>query len=425
MCGTGVSTMATASWVLIGIAQASVALADMGSGSPPVTGFAPGAVFREYHWNGPWVNAIVWQRVTDPGATYPGAKEFLPNPVNSVEINDIDGAVYAEVCIELLQCHAGTTDKRIRLNGGEWLSIPEAINIPGGKPHRYQTMTYPVVEVPLHCLRSGTNTFELTAGDSGWGWGQFLIYGVTFRVYYAATIAHPTGQVTFPTEGTTLTENPTITAEASSPAGVKRVDFLAFYEDFNFRGDNVWRQWQYVYRYGEMQHHVGTATHSPFRVMWNTEWVPDQDKPMKLMARITDNNGVSFLTPAVDNVALERTGRSVKLCKPYDVPERWVSRGGNTHRCKVNITEDLERATAARLLLVTWDGKLTDAIGINERKLVKNIGGNHDLSFDEIPVPLEYLKPGVNEPYTYSATEHHGIEVNWPGIGLKVAFESK
>ena len=102
----------------------------MGTGSPPVTGFAPGAVFREYQWNGPWVNAIVWQRVTDPGATYPGAKEFLPNPVNSVEINDIDGAVYAEVCIELLQCHAGTTDKRIRLNGESGFQYPKRSTSP-------------------------------------------------------------------------------------------------------------------------------------------------------------------------------------------------------------------------------------------------------------------------------------------------------
>ena len=80
-------------------------------------------------------------------------------------------------------------------------------------------------------------------------------------------------------------------------------------------------------------------------------------------------------------------------------------------------------AVAAKLLLVTWDGELTDSIGVNERNIVKNIGGDHDLSYDEIKVPLMYLRTGVNVPYTYSATGHHGIEVNWPGIALKVVYE--
>ena len=46
----------------------------------------PGDVFREYLWQGPWVNAGNWQRVTDPGAA-----EFLPNPVNYIDIDDLAG----------------------------------------------------------------------------------------------------------------------------------------------------------------------------------------------------------------------------------------------------------------------------------------------------------------------------------------------
>ena len=81
-------------------------------------------------WKGPFVNAGNWQRVTDPDARHEGAAEFRPNPVNTVAIDDLDRAVGAEVVLEQWGGHAGTSDKRLRLNGNDWIAIPEPA-IPG------------------------------------------------------------------------------------------------------------------------------------------------------------------------------------------------------------------------------------------------------------------------------------------------------
>jgi len=389
------------------------------------SGFLPGAVFREYKWDGPWINASKWQRVTDPDATASGAHEFLPNPVNRITIDDLDNAVRAEVYIELLQCHAGTTDKRIRLNGSEWLDIPEAGAIPGGHPENYQTMTYPAIELPLDCLMEGDNIFELTNGGAVkymTSWGQFLIYGLTFRIYYSDDKPHPTGFVSAPLSGDEIVDNPTFTADVGG-SGIKQVDFIGLYDDFNYEGDNIWRQWHYVYRLGKIRHHLGTATEAPYSIVWDTSWIPDQDEPLQVMARIVDDTNLCYLTPAVEGIQLKREGRSVKLYKPYDVPEHWVSRANAKHTCKIDIVDDLDTAVSARLLMVSWSGQYAQKIGINDTTIVRSVGYLYDLSYNEIDVPLDLLSPGVNKPFTYSSTQEHGIEVNWPGIALKVVNE--
>ncbi len=297
-----------------------VVLSSIGGLCFAETGFAPGAVLREYRWYGPWVNASIFQRVTDPKASHSGAKEFLPNPVNRITIDDLDLAVKVEVCIESLQCHTGTHNKRIRLNGSEWLSIPEAEEIPGDNPECYQTLAYPIVEIPLSYVNEGVNTFELTTDGQkcyDFGWGQFIIYGVTFRIFYDESKNHPIGAITVPASGTTIGENPVITVAAASSDGIKRVDFIGFYEDFNYKGDNIWRQWQFALNNGFLKHHLGTVYNEPYSITWNTEWVPDQDKPMKIMARIVDDKGMQYITPAVEDIRFTREDRSVKL---YTVP---------------------------------------------------------------------------------------------------------
>ena len=111
---------------------------------------------------------------------------------------------------------------------------------------------------------------------------------------------------------------------------------------------------------------------------------------------------------------------SVRICRPYDVPKLWSSRAGKRHQCKVDVDGDLDGATAAMIVMVTWNGEGAEEIGINGKKVVDKIGKNHDLSHDEFPVPVEMIRPGTNRLHTFSRTEHHGIEVQWPGMVLLV-----
>ncbi|MCK4965529.1 VCBS repeat-containing protein, partial [bacterium] len=158
---------------------------------------------------------------------------------------------------------------------------------------------------------------------------------------------------------------------------------------------------------------------------WNTDWLPDQTKPIKIMARIVDKNNMCYLTEAVKNIQFVRKDGSVKLYKPYDIPERWATRADRTHTCKVNIGDDLSKAVSAKMMLSSWNGLHAEVIGINEKKIVENVGLSHDISYDEIEVPLNLIKQGVNTIHTYSSTRHHGIEVNWPGPVMKIAYKEK
>ncbi len=61
---------------------------------------------------------------------------------------------------------------------------------------------------------------------------------------------------------------------------------------------------------------------------WNTAWLPDQTAGgIKLIARIRDNNGIWYCSAEVTGLSIGRSGFSVKLYAPTDVPERAWAHG--------------------------------------------------------------------------------------------------
>jgi hypothetical protein len=208
----------------------------------------PGDVFREFVWRGPFVNAGNWQRVTDPNASHAGAQEFLPNPVNVIRSDDLTMAIGAEVTIELWGGHAGTSNRRLRINGGDWIAIGEPPGIPGDAglhpdPQCYQYFTYPSVTIPLDALRLGDNTFEFTSGGQtcfDFGWGQWGLWGAIFRVFYDADKPHASGRIVSPAGGPSFDDTLRIALAADPTVGaddaIARVDVMARYERLRLRG---------------------------------------------------------------------------------------------------------------------------------------------------------------------------------------------
>jgi hypothetical protein len=382
----------------------------------------PGDVFREYTWR----PEGKWQRVTGPDTTEPRAREFLPNAINEVVIDDLHKAVRVEAYVEMLLCHAGTIDKRIRVNGQSWIPIPESELIPrdwgtGPPCTEYQSMRYPEVEIPLEQICEGKNTFEFTCSGGtrlgGW-WPQWIVYGVTFRVYYSADKTHPTGRILSPASGATLKDAlVTVEVEASGPRPVDRVEVVGLYTDFNWEGDGNDRQWHYRYLYGEIHNHVGTSPKGQLPIEWDTQWIPTQDASISLAAWIVDESGMVCVSPAVENLRLARR-QTVRMVRPYEVPKAWSTRAGQTDEAKIDVIDDLSKAVDAKIVMSTWNGVAANEIGINGQKIVENVGKNHDQSYDEFAVPLEFIKQGANTVYTHSTTTHHGIEVQWPGMVL-------
>lgn len=387
----------------------------------------PGDVFREHIWR-----PARWQRITWPGVTDERAKAFLPNAVNTIELRDVKTASRVEVQLELLQSHHGTTGQAIRVNGGDWIPIPQPKNIPGSlgseaaPTESWLTMRYPTVTIPTSALKNGANTFEFTCAPGvglGKWWPQSLVYAAIFRVYFDEYLPAPVAPFKVVDEKPSRQSTIRITAEptAAKNRTIRRIDFFANYRGYDWRGENEYQGWHYHTAFGELRRHVGTAHAAPWQVEWDVRWLPAQEKPIQITARVEDNTGLIRL---MDPITLKtfRGMPNVRMFTAHKIPPHWQTRDKQRDTCTITLPPEAEKSAEAKLILATWNGAQAEEIGLNGTLLMRNIGFDHDLSYDDVTVPVAALKPGDNIFHTYSSTKHHGIEVLWPGAVLLVRF---
>jgi hypothetical protein len=392
-------------------------------GSVDAGGPQPGEVFREYLWTNTGGDA-------DGSLRVGGRLDYGGGPIELAGEFDLKHALRAEVVVEKLLCHDGTRGLEISVNDNAWIPIPESAGIP--RPQwQYMHHIYPIVEVPLAQLNDGGgNQVRLRVSDEHpWKWPQNLIYGVHFRIYYdPAKKPHPTGRLISPLPGAALGTQVTLEAEASSPNGpIRQVDFLGCYEDVNLEGDGQYTQWHYYFHRAVLTGHIGSATCAPWRFTWDTSWIPDQPQPFLLAARITDESGLTYFSPAVDDLTFARDGLSVELCKPDDVPKQWLTRKGE-HSQRFRVTGNLEHAVAARLVWVSWSPGYMEGLYVNGQSVIEREGPRYAYFVHRVPLPdLTILQPGENVLKTgmtpkYAGKMVHGMEVNWPGIMVLIQY---
>ena len=395
----------------------------------------PGDVYREYviHNDG----NLNW-RVTDPNAKHPGAQKFLPNPVLTLNVRDLIDAVRAEAVLDRWGGHAGTKDKRIRFNAHQWITVPELATTPEGHVSgRYHSQDNPVVAVPLEHLKQGDNELEGGIGPANDNhWGQWGLYSLILRVYYDPTKKeHATGRIVSPIAGTTFGENPTIRLECDS--NTENIDVLAWYDGYDEDGNGVYHEWHgtrfqpFRGKPADLKDHVGTvdASLGQHERIWNTRWIPDQQlHAVKLIARVHSNNDLIYASPLVDQLSLHRKGVSVKQYRAVDVPEAFSVRVNQIKSCRIPIdkSDNLDTAIDAVLHLRTWEAfdHHHEMFHLNEYPH-HNEGKNHHYDYDLLPIPIGELKIGDNTFTIHSKTEHHMLEVLWPGPAITVRFRVK
>lgn len=392
-----------------------------------------GEVYREYasHQGGDdW-------RVTNPEVSRERAHKHLPNPILNLSIRSLEGAVRAEAVLDRWGGHANTKRPQIRFNGNEWLDVPPPLNAPGNGDHeRYYFQDNPVIRVPLEHLEAGENTFQGTCSHvDPHGWGQWGMYSLILRVYYdPEKIYHPAGRIVSPAAGAAIGEHPVVRIEASSRAGVARVDVLAWYEGYDENGDGVWLDWHGGHFQplrgddADLGEHVGTLWRSPYEAVWDTRWVPDQrPRAVKLIARIQNCRGIWSVTEPVADLTLQREGQSVQLFRATEIPARFGVRKISTKSCVMPVPAEhnLGKAIEAGLHYRTWHGwdghhdpfRLNALVHLNE-------GKNHHYDYDIHLIEPGALHSGDNVFEISSETEHHMLEVLWPGPALTVRFHS-
>ncbi len=400
----------------------------------PVKGFSQkgpqaGDIYREYAVN---LKNGNWWRVTDPNARHAGAAAFLPNPVLEINIDDLKGAVRAEVLMDIWGGHAGTSGKKFRFNDSAWMDVPDVPTIPQ-RPECYMTEYNVILNLPLRYLKEGKNTFEGTSGGQicyNFNWGQWGWYVMMVRIYYGPGKSHAVGQITWPASGGTISENPEIAINPEDPGNVNKIQVIGKYYGYDENGDGLYFDWHRAYHGTEIEGHIGTLTQAPYQLTWDTRYVPDQDPAgISLVARIRDTNGIWFVTDVVDSIHLERPDSlSVKMYTSHDIPEKFTVRTGRTMSCK-NVIDMLVNAMSCRLYHRTWNAGDDHAAGGHiDKPLIINgssfkcYGKNHFFALSSVDVPVSILYEGINEIAYTSDTEHHGIEILWPGPAFIVRY---
>lgn len=389
-----------------------------------------GHIFKEFTYDKDHIRCALRSNHQKDGTlrpnNYPDMMEF------HLSIDDLDHAIGAEFFVEYWGGHIGTSDQKFKFNGNEFIPLPTIHNTPSDPQCYYRNILGAGVAVPLDHLKTGDNVMQFSLGPQtcySFNWAWYFLYAVTMRIYYDDSKPHPVGQITFPAAGDTLTENPRLAARASSPNGnITEVVFLGYYDDFDWKGTGEFRQWHFQYQYGTLKKYLGRVIRPPFEATWNSMFVPDQSDPMKIKAIITDETGMKYMTPEVENIHFNRDERSVKMFTSDDVPENFAVRVGRRKSCTITLPDNLEQAKSARLVLSTWSGATDDGarheIGVNDVKLSDNFGIFHSYSYKMLHVPLELLKPGSNEIYIYSDYHGHALEINWPGPALLIEYEN-
>jgi hypothetical protein len=115
------------------------------------------------------------------------------------------------------------------------------------------------------------------------------------------------------------------------------------------------------------------------------------------------------------------------LCKPYDIPKKWVTRSGEKQE-RFNMTGDLRKAVAAQLVWSSWSPGYMNGVYINDSKVFDNEGPKYQYFAHRVTLKdISCLKQGVNILKTGGTPKIdgkmvHGMEVNWPGIMVLIQY---
>lgn len=464
-------------------------------------GFGPGDVYREYPFGGRTDEC--GQDAVDRGdctsVRWNPRNIYDPQVLENPRFSQIDktNATRAEMAVEFWGGHIGTAQQQVSVNPNpanftpppgdpdglppglsnvDWLDIPQPQVAPGEKSVCYfrNVMGRSIVPIELGDLRDDQrNTFRFRGGrqdrdcQGTFSWGLYYIYAFRVRVYYNDSVPHPTGRITSPSNGATIGESPIITVDTSnSPVPVERVDLIAKYNDFDWDGNGVFREWQYRFEHYVdrledsdrndqdaqdgilLRRHVGSRISAPYVFAWDTTWIPDQDQPVELMARIRGTNGVYYMTEAV-SVNFERDGRSVRMftVDPEDMTENFgVRQGRTTKDTQINVTRanPLSGAARGRLEMSTWAGTPdfndsrernsftrinlngTEVINItrgsSQRNRLGRVYNYGDVELNLREEAFETIEQGKNEFEIISNRASHAFEIHWPGPAIKIDY---
>jgi hypothetical protein len=335
----------------------------------------------------------------------------------------------AELYLESWGGHPGTANKRVTVNGRSTYDLPRV-----GAEDGHCTYGYPVIQLGKTDLVNGWNAFQFALDLGHTFWGHMIIDEACLRV--ALTNGHPdlvkagldavaaTVRVTpraGPDEGFDLT----LDLPAAPAARVARVDFQGWYTGFDDNGNRRETDWHGFTKDKKPQGYLGSATQAPWSVSWDTSMLPAQaNVAVRAIVRFTDLPDLALVTAAAGGLSITpRAGVAVTLIAPPDLPGSFWSRARQLKSCSLVLDIDPSQIERAELAIKTWTGgagEVRDYFKLNGQFLPVAEGSKHVVQYSRLPIEPSLLRRGTNRVELLSDTEHHGIEIIWPGPALTV-----
>ncbi len=393
----------------------------------------PGDIFRDYVWTTPEESPYKFLRVTGDGDyrepvnhedVYP--KEFFTDGwLKFPYVIDLNDAVRAEIQVEKLLSHDGTRGLSVKVNTSAWLEFPESPSIPEPQ-YDYLYHNFPVVNVPLEFIKEEGNRLRFKVDSvQRFGMPQNILYGIHLRIYYDENKLHPVAEMDDISNGDKLDES--VDFKLKNISGkIEKVDYVGYYEDVNYEGDGNYLQWHYTFLRGEMQQQIGHSETAPFAVTWNTEWIPDQQKPFKAGAVLQGENGICYFINPVDDLSFDRD-YTVELCKPFNQPKMWATREKEFEE-NFQLSGNPSVVAEFQLVFTSWSPGYLNGIYLNDWLVFIKEGCHYCPGFHRITMDIPFmLNQAVNTVQTgktplVNGKMVHGTEILYPGIMVLVKY---
>lgn len=391
-----------------------------------------GDVYREYIWVTPGGEGEAFLRVggrygyTEQPGKLPDSLQRDDRLVFPQSL-DLNGATHATLTLEKVLGHEDSRDLRLSVNGGTPISVPEPADVPAPQTE-YMYHTDVSVSVPLDELIHGHgNTVKLTLDTSQrWGWPQNLFYALIIRVHYPAGTAP---QIDYACPAVPALSYLRV---ASPRADDRAADYILVGRETDWSGRGVQERKHWQTHRGRPLHTLGSSDDHPgrFATAWDTRWLPDQHS-FGVQARVLGVDGKYRVSKVLDGLQLAPRPYRVSVYGG-EAPRNWVTRSGAFEQI-ISVAGDVETAIEMQLQWVSWSPCYGNGVFLNghlvwDRHEKCYAYATHSPEFSG--AAMEYLQSGENIVSTaltplFRGQMVHGMEVQWPGMQIKVMYGSK